>query len=207
LAGDYVLTGGQVTALGPLGDLDGDGIDDGCAYSADRVTFFSIATTLSTSELSALADYEGVLLKLAEAPCIPGGQLAGKADTDGGSSAGADGEAIRECILEYHRCMRSAKASFLIRVADACADLAECLTQAIGFVIGGLLFCSRLRVPVAVLGCAALIIGSGAHRILHCAADYARAVEAAERAYKQDRAKCEADAEAAGCLHLIGHPT
>jgi len=67
-AADCIAAAGQVTAVGPLGDLDGDGIDDGCAYPADRLTFFAPSVRLTSDSLSAMVEYERLVQMLAGAP-------------------------------------------------------------------------------------------------------------------------------------------
>jgi len=219
-AGDCTTAGGSLALLGPLGDGDGDGVDDGCVYGADRLTLLTLTNTLSAEELAAFVDYENVVCELAGVcgHVEPLGSRDGGAGLTGegaeddsvegdGATGGSDGSGAgapspSECMKKYSDCVRKAKKQFDADMQFAEGVVAGCLAAAAAWFLYEIVACALHAGVVGGLIAAICVLDAVlSYKVLMaaCLAVYLIMAGQAKRSYDAALAGCRQDAQAAGC--------
>jgi len=200
-----------VTPVGPLGDLDGDGIDDGCAYPADRLTFFAPSVRLTVGGLSAMLEYERLLQMLGGAPGVGSYWAEWGALLGGGWTLPDELVPVPDpnnpgsgsCVQQYYECMRRADIAFSDRVEDAQGNLKRCTHDRFWFIMDMILICGASAVTgPGYFKCVAGVILMAAH-LYPCEERYQEDMEVARQRYQRDREDCERDALANGCIFYV----
>jgi hypothetical protein len=221
------VTGGweDLTPDGPISDLDGDGIDDGCAYAADRLTFFASSIWLTADSVSAMLEYERVVRMVAG---VPGpGEFGFSWAGDGGDGLalippGPMGPwppfppappappspcevANPDCITRYACCMERADKKFRSRIDFAEFVLWTCWLAVIG---AGLNYAGCVATCAGSLACIVGCIGRGLTipaaglGWAECLRRHEQMVRDAEAQHRQDCADCMSQYE--NCLARQG---